>query len=375
MPTLESLQGLRRRFLMLSGWHCHPIQVGVARYVNTIGGVLDSSQVITHQLPQAWKGDGIICMPGTDAALHDYLTRVDVPVVYIHRRPARHARRSVIVGQDDAAIGHAATEHLLGQGLRTTVFCLVDDGELDHPVAKGRIAGMQRVVESRGLPFHLVRVQHLERDLRDLPRPLGLIAQNDVHAVLALNTVLALGMSVPEDVAIMGCDNDEFHGSLSAVPLSSVETNCQLLGFRAAETVHQMVEGRSVSEHLRVPCGDVVVRASTTYMHIPHEPTAKAVAVIRERYRRDLDLDALADEVAMSRRRLEDRFVEFLGHSMAHELRRVRLNVARRLLHDQGMKLREVARLSGLGNEAYFSRIFRKETGLSPGAWRRRLAM
>lgn len=358
---------------MLSGWHAHAIQVGVARRIRETRGILDAHQLVTDEMPRDWKGDGIICLHGGRPGILEFLSRATVPVVSIHLAPADCPTLACVVGQDDEAIGRAAAEHLLDRGLRTIGYALAGQEDPHHPVVLGRQRGLREALVRRGLPCHVVRQAHLLEDLAPLPRPLGLMAQNDFLAVGLLDRCLALGLNVPDEVAIIGCDNDEFHGELAAVPLSSVDTRCVQLGYRAAEILDQVLMGGRVPARVVVPCGEVVVRASTTVMHIPHAATARAVQLLRERHHHDLDLDALAGEVGMSRRRLEDHFHARLGRSMAEELQRQRLATACRLLADTTLKLREVAARSGLGSDAYLARVFRQEHGCTPGDWRKRM--
>ena len=225
-------------------------------------------------------------------------------------------------------------------------------------------------IEARGL----VDERAIARWLRSLAKPVGVMACNDVRGRPVLNACREHSVAVPEQVAVIGVDNDPTICELSDPPLSTVEPDTRRIGYEAARLLEGLIHGRAATagvtlvEPLRV-----VERQSTDVSAIDDPHVAAAVHFIRRHGHEPITVSDLLARVSVSRRTLERRFLAALGRSPHAEVLRVRLDRVRRLLGETAYPLREVARRSGFRHAEYMSAMFRKNTGETPGRYRRRV--
>jgi LacI family transcriptional regulator len=207
--------------------------------------------------------------------------------------------------------------------------------------------------------------------IQSLPKPIGLMACNDIRGQQVLNACRAVGVAVPDDVAVIGIDNDEVLCELSSPPLSSVVANTERIGYEAAALLDRMMKGGKAPKHPIVigPLG-IVTRRSTDVLAIEDRHIAAAVRFIRERACDGVDVGDLLQAVPLSRSTLERRFYKVLNRSPKEEILRVRMNRAKQLLAETDFPLSWIAEKIGLEHTEYLSVIFKKRTGMTPAGFR-----
>jgi len=207
--------------------------------------------------------------------------------------------------------------------------------------------------------------------LLTLPPPVGLFACNDDRGRQVLEACRIAGLRVPEDVAVLGVDNDVVFCELSNPPLSSIALNAETAGYRAAELLDDMMRG-SVRIPRKVPVEAlrVVTRRSTEIMAVDDIDVSAALQIIHRHKSRPLRVKDIANELAVSRRFLERRFKSVMGRTLLDEMQRVRLDHAKRLLLETAHPVATVAEMSGFGTVAYFCKFFHERTGTTPRRFR-----
>jgi LacI family transcriptional regulator len=208
--------------------------------------------------------------------------------------------------------------------------------------------------------------------LAALPRPCGIFAGCDAWGRMLAHYAYVAKLRVPEDVALLGVDNDVFECEITAPPLSTVAVPWRSVGERAARLVQLGLRGTSIagSRELVSPV-DVVVRRSSDTFAIEDPLVSAAVLWIRDHIAIPLAVPTIANALGVTRQRLERHFRRELGRTILEEIRRSRVEVSRGLLLTSKLTLAEVAKHSGFTNPALLSVAFRREMGMPPGAYRR----
>ena len=209
--------------------------------------------------------------------------------------------------------------------------------------------------------------------LADLPRPLALMACNDLRALQVVSACHKAGFLVPNEIAILGANNDYLRCAFGKPPLSSVATDRQLAGYRAAELLDRMmVAGRSTGdEDIRIDPISVVVRHSTDVLAIEDRVTCAAVHHIRQFACKGITADDVAKHVGVSRHVLERKFRHLRGRSTHAEIRQVQIARIKQLLIETDMPLKNIADLVGITHTEYVNVMFSRYVGVTPGMFRR----
>jgi LacI family transcriptional regulator len=282
---------------------------------------------------------------------------------------------------DDEAVGRIAAEHLLGEDLRHFAYCGVPwiwYSMVREDAFRRTIAAAGRACEVyNGVPHFDAATANdtepkLDEWLRSLPKPIGLMASDDPRARQVCDACKRLGLRVPDDVAIVGAGNDPLVCDVNDPPLSSVALAAERVGFEAARLLEQQMTGGAAPAQPRViPPVGMVARFSTHVDSAGDADIAHAVRFIRESAKDGIAVEDVLNAVAVSRRTLEIRFRRVLGRSPAEEIRRVRIDRAKRLLIETDAGMEGVARGAGFSSANQFSETFRRETGVSPSQFRR----
>jgi len=333
-----------------------------------------------------WKGHGIIARI-EDRRMAKILLTLGQPVVDV----LGNARFEGIPAFDtDArAVAKLAADFFLRAGFQHFGFCgyrkipfserraaafsacLADKGKevlvFAPPLPHGTHSHIQ-AIEQHGLSMEKSIAQWLKKQ----PRPLALLACNDVHAQQALNACREHGIQVPEEVAVMGVDNDDVLCSLCEPPLTSIEPDTERLGYEAAALLDRMMQnGRARDELKLIPPLRVVERASTDVVAIEDPITVQAARFIRDQVDTGIAVKDVLAHVNRSRTDLEQRFRRWLHCSIHDEILRRRMDRARSLLQQTDLRLDEVAQRTGFSTAAHLCRLFRQRLGQAPTRFRR----
>ncbi len=222
--------------------------------------------------------------------------------------------------------------------------------------------------------------QELQRGLmawlQALEMPVGLMACNDARARHVLEACHALGVRVPEDVAVVGVDNDEVMCELTDPPLSSIEQGMRRLGYQAAALLDQRMEGKE-SPQMQYVVGPegVVARRSTDTLAVSNAEVALAARFIREHACDGISIADLTKMAGLSRSTLERKFKAMMGRTIHAEIDRVRIERARTLLAETDLPLKQVAAQAGFKYIQYMSTLFRRRLDQTPREYRLRARM
>jgi LacI family transcriptional regulator len=282
---------------------------------------------------------------------------------------------------DSYKAGRLAAEHLLDRGFRRFAFC----GHRGENWSRLREEGFAQRLQQAGfgyqsyapppgrgrLPWHREQPR-VTAWLKSLETPVGLLACNDARGREVIEACAIGKLLVPNDVAVIGIDEDQLLCELSNLPLSSVAFNAEQSGYQAAELLHGMMTGRvKRPQRILVEALRVLTRASSDIIAVEDRDVAKAVEYIRDNARRAIGVQAVADFSAVSRRALEIRFQRSLGRSIREEIERVRLDRAKQLLAETNLPAWKIAESTGFSSYNYLSRVFHRVTGGTLAAYRR----
>jgi len=354
-------------------WWDDRVFEGVARFASAHGWVLDCHMRWLQDggRLESWRGDGIIANAGLSRPLQPLLSLMGSgrrPCVNLQAfRPAAGGPR---VHVDHEGIGRLGARHLLDLDLPTLAWVLFDE----NPMERTRCDAFMREARARGARVEELRWTDLRRKLSSLPRPLGLMAANDVNAIAVTTACLEAGLRVPEDVAVLGVDDSRIVCDLAEVPLSSVNCDFERQGFEAARLLQRLMDkGRVPARPLVIEPKGVTQRASTDTFVIPDERAVRALRLLRSRYAEPLALPELARVSGCPARTLQALFRKHLGRSPAQELCRLRVAAAAQALRDPRAKLDSIAVECGFSSRFHLVRSFRRLRGLTPGEYRRTL--
>ena len=327
-----------------------------------------------------WHGDGIIVAlqeTDTDFVVGQKLPVVDMVGVLRHEGvPLVHA--------NDHSIGRVGAEHLMERGFRNLGFCEYPewffsvhrregfDQALAQRQMKGRVHRMPPPVAGRGGPKSWERQQReLSKWLLALPKPAGVMASTDLMGQQVLEACQRLEIKVPEEVAVVGADNDEPICNVCFPPLSSVIINDDQRGYQAAAVLDRLMNGEAApTEPMLIEPGGVACRASTDILAIDDEALATALRFIRDHACEQIGVDDVVDAVPLSRSVLQRRFRKAVGRSVNDEIIRVRLNRAIELLSETSLELKAIALKAGFGTPSYMGAVFRQKLRTTPGSYR-----
>jgi LacI family transcriptional regulator len=326
-----------------------------------------------------WRGDGIL------ARIHDrrmarVIRQTALPAVDL-RFAVRHIGMPC-VGVDNAAMVRLAFQHLMDCGFKQLGFCGLAPGQNFWMDLRRDI--FQQLARATGLPCSVFepsanpeRVaweqeqQQIAAWLGCLPKPAGVMACNDDRGQQVLDACQRANVLVPDEVAVIGVDNDEILCNISNPPLSSIDINGPQVGYEAAALLDRMMAGAPAPTQpiLLAPRG-VVPRASTDVLATEDRELADAIRFMRAHACEGLRLKDFGRQLGLSRRSLERRMQKLLGRSPKAEVLRVQLERAKQLLGETDLPSAVIAEKCGFSQAAYFSRVFHTRVGLPPAAYR-----
>lgn len=357
---------------------------GIMRYARLHGPwalhVMPGDLAQTLPRMRQWGGSGIIARIDNSqiarTILQSRLPTVALDLSDEQLRPSNPLSRLCEVRMDSSAVGRMAAEHLLERGLAHYAYV----GATDRVNwCRWRREGFCRRLAEAGFDCSVYEPPRNPRDcdwgrevkrlvqwLETLPKPVGLMATNDVRGRQMLDVCMECGLRVPDDVAVVSVDNDELLCELCDPPLSSVQVNTDVGGYETAALLDHLMHGRQRGRKMiEVEPLRVVARRSTEINMIADAEVAAAVEFIRDNSTRPIQVSDVVRCVGLSRRTLELRFQHILGRSILTEIHRCHFDRVKILLLETDMTGERIAAECGFGSESYLGKMFRREFGMT----------
>ena len=333
--------------------------------------------------PTGWRGNGVLAALEDSAPVRRFMRELrgrGIPVVdlaehYLHSTPAR-------VTIDNREIGRTAMRHFSVRGFRSVAFfsrewsrvhALRYAGlcEADRAAVAGRKWIWQQGARgqrndmpafSQWLTGRLVRAEN----------PLGLFCYNDLDAHCAINVCLSCGISVPDDVAVLGVDDNPLICETAVIPISSVRHAFFKIGYEGARMLDELMSGnRLAARTRRLPPGEVMERASTNAFGSSDPLLKKALVFMAGNLSRSIGSAEIAEGIGVTRAQLYACFAANHSCQVNAELMRQRMTAAKALLRSGNQAIADIAAKVGFCNASYFIATFRRRTGLTPLAYRK----
>lgn len=327
----------------------------------------------------SWRVDGVILLTNSREKLRLF-QQLGAPLVYIGESLGDDGSvPSLMINHRKVA--RLAAEHLIDLGLKHLAF----HGVKDRRYSAERQEEFELAAREAGLPVHSFCLPHMTRDalwderyepikrwLAKLPLPAGIMAVSDYRALIVLSACHDLGLRVPEDVAVMGVDNDLMICEFSVPALTSVSLNPYRMGLEAARMLERRMQGAPAEdEPLLIDPAEVVSRASTDILHVKDPAVRSAIEYMRRHYASAFKMDTVASALGVSRRFLEKHFQEERHASPASFLLNLRLQKAKALLASPKRRpIEDIARSTGFGTGKNLRAAFRRAGQGSPNDFR-----
>jgi len=345
---------------------------------------------LEQTLPKAksWSGTGIIARIHSPE-MANLIRATGLPFVASSLDEFRSPRPGDKFGEirtNSAAIARMAAAHLVERSLRHYAFC----GFVGCAWSSGREEAFSRYLTDKGFHCQTHRIElanwmrwphwieNWEGEqpilvdwLKSLPKPIGLMACNDNCGREVLQACAAAGLRVPDDVAVVGVDNDELMCELSSPPLSSVALNLEKAGYESARLLDNLMSGHLDGQNVvQVEPLYVITRQSSDAIVQDAPCVTSALRFIKNHAGQGIGVPNVVEQAGVSRRTLERRFFEALGRSVGSEITQCRVERAKRLLLETDLPSHRVAAGAGFGSVKTFNRAFRRATGIPPKLFR-----
>jgi len=362
---------------------------GIGHYVQAHGrwNIYHTERKLSDGVPRwfkNWKGDGIIARI-ENPRLMQHLQRIGVPTVDLFEPVDSSGFPSILT--NDQTVARLAADHLIEQGFKRFAYCglfgVISSDQrsacfAEYLASKGhevivydnkRHAGTAFISNSE--EFEL-RCENVAAWIASLPRPVGLMACNDVRAHQILMACAGLDIAVPEEVAVIGVDNDEVVCELAWPPLTSIELNPEKVGFEAASLLDRLMRG------VQPPCQPALVepacllpRQSTDIIATTDAEVAAAIHFIRKHACDGIQVEDVIKHLSISRSTLERRFARVLKRSPKREIVNTQLLQVKQLLARTDYSLAHIAKITGFKYVESMCCVFKRTTGRTPGQYRR----
>jgi LacI family transcriptional regulator len=324
-----------------------------------------------------WEGDGIIARIENEN-IAKVLKKKSIPIVDVST--VRLLPKLAYVETDDQDIAHQAAKHYIDRGFKNLAFC----GERNFKWSALREQHFQGYLQQQNLNcgVHITsttnelewetELERLKEWLIALPKPVGIFTCYDILGRTVLDVCRSLELAVPEEVAVLGVDNDELICDLATPPLSSVIPNTRKSGYLAAEILDQLMSGKPLENdtHLIKSLG-IATRQSTDMLAIDDRDVAVALQFIREQACQGIQVGDILKVIPLSRRILESRFRKALGRTPHEEITRIRIQRVKELLTETDLSVEKIALKTGFEHPEYLTVAFKRQEGVPPSHYRK----
>jgi LacI family transcriptional regulator len=358
---------------------------GIANYAQQHGGwdiwLEQRCQSAPGRLPPGWRGDGVIARVAS-RAMARYLTASGNLVVNVCSATVPGVRFPTVTC-NLAAAARLAVGHLMDQGFQHFGYF----APLGFSYVRSHYESFAQAVGAAGYDLSVCpvrrdlsadawneRQRYAKEWLLKLPKPIGVVTWTSDRGRELLYACQAAKLLVPEQVAVLGGDEDSLLCETCNPPLSGVALTSERIGFEAAALLDRMLNGKTPPKKpILIEPSQVIVRQSTNTLAIADQDLARVVAFIRAHAGDPIQVTDVLREIPISRSWLEQHFQETLHRTPAEEIRRVHLEKAKQLLATTDLPVPKVAVAAGFGSREYLAYVFKQGTGLTPREYRQQI--
>ena len=304
--------------------------------------------------------------------------RLDIPTIIVPVHRAVSGDCQLI--SDNRAAAVLAADHFIAHGFRHFAFAGFNEAiwsleRHEHFCRRLAERGWEAQSHLVSLAPSKTRKRYSQtaivRWLKSLPKPVGIMACNDEFARSLSELCRLNGLRIPDDVSLIGVDNDELICELSSPPLSSVAFATEQAGYEAAELLDTLMAGKKTKTRMVVARVDrLIARQSTDLLAIEDEEVVKALRFIRDNSDHLIKVSDVAEVTLLSHRTLHNRFCQAVGHSLLTEVKKQRAAHIAKLLATTNESIQHIARSIGYENTGHMGRFFHREMGVTPLAYR-----
>lgn len=386
MPNRQTTAATRHVAILIetTGAYGQGLLRGVARYNREIGewSTYYQPRGIHDSLPpwlKKWRGDGILARVDTQEVA-DFITKLRIPVVNL--RAILPGLPFPYVGIDHEQVARLAAEHLIERGFKS--FGFVGRQRGIHPGLDLRGDHFLAMVKKAGIALDRYEVNdpggkadwEREQDrmaawIGRLPKPVGIMAANDEKGLQVLDACRRCEVNVPDEVAVIGADNDVAMCDLAIPALSSIDPNAEQIGYTAAALLDNLIAGGKVPDPVTlIPPRNVVVRRSTDTAAGEDPDVNQALRYIRDEACKSISLADVSKHVGISRTVLQEKVKRVTGHTIYEEIERIRLARTIELLLMPNLSIKQVATKAGFSSTQYLTRVFKSRMKETPAKYR-----
>jgi len=334
-----------------------------------------SGAVTPHKLPTGWNCNGVIAKVDNEQ-IAEFVASLNVPVVNVSDDP-EWKFEAPRVRTDDAESTRLAARHFLERGLKNVGFI----GPNDIANANEYLRHFIRASTELGLDcqtFQFSRddlglISNVGDWIQGLTKPVGILAWGHGFARNVMESCLERQVSVPHDVAVLSGSYDELFSHACFPSLSGIQLPTESIGYQAAKLLHELMEGHAVpNETFFIPPRGVQSEVSTDTLAVKDPQLVQVVNFIRGHAFEPITMKDILEKVPIARRSLERRFLQSFGRSPIDEIRRLRIDRARKLLAETDLQMEEIAERCGYATYNYLTHVFKKMTGMTPRSYRKK---
>jgi len=374
--------------LDFSDEYCRGLFKGISKYSRLFGpwhfcrmpivyrNLSDIKEIVTWA--KEWGADGIIAQI-EDKSKYSLLNDLNKPLIALDS-DSRFDQIPNVTGLYKET-GKMAADYFIDKGFKEFAFYGFDD----IVWSRERFEGFSQRIEKQGYKVHVYQHQKEETPplwsyresaltdwLKALPKPIALMTCDDNQGQHVTEACKAVGISVPEHIAVLGVDNDLIICNLSDPPLSSISLNTEKAGFETAHLLNKMMfENPQNFSDIYVEPLQVISRRSTDFLAVDDKEISKALHYIYYHFKEKICVDDIVGATAVSRRVLEKRFQSVLKHTILDEINTLRIEHVKQLLIETELPISEISSVCGYTDIKNLSRYFRKHQGINPMEYRK----
>ncbi len=349
-----------------------PLFEGIAEYARTHNWHLSLEMLPNPgNIPWGWDGDGILTMLIKDETeLIDFLDKCDKPTVNLEGRRLTTPYPRVL--SDTLKAAEMAFGYFRDKGFLNFAFY-----GYRHSV-RGR--DFIRIVKENNFECNALyewngswqgELEITAEWLKQQQLPLAVFCWTDYAGARFIDMAHSLGYRIPEDISVLGMDNEELICDCAAVRLSSIRTDIKTVGYLGAALLDKIMNGEDPNEPSSyIAPREVVERGSSDTLAIGSPHVAAAIRFMKENYSKCINISDVTKNATISRRGLEKAFLRFLNKTPHEVLLKIRLDKAKTILRQTDDKIAAISRQVGLPDPKHFSTLFKQHHGLSPREYR-----